>query len=90
VHRSTAGRPGRRRASAALGGDAKLAAKVARAYAEERALAERDARRSSICARTGRAIAIPSSMATSTTSTGCGDPRAPVRGLMAPDSQHDA
>ena len=42
--RSTAGRPRptSRRSTAALGGDAKLAGKVARAYAEERALAERD------------------------------------------------
>ena len=42
--RSTAARPRptSRRCTAALGGDAKLAAKVARAYAEERALAERD------------------------------------------------
>ena len=36
-------RPTSRRSTAALGGDAKLAGKVARAYAEERALAERDA-----------------------------------------------
>jgi predicted trehalose synthase len=40
--------------AAALGGDAKLAAKVARAYAEERALAERDdAAIEHLCQETG-------------------------------------
>ena len=47
-------RPTSRRSAAALGGDAKLAGKVARAYAEERALAERDgAAIERLCAETG-------------------------------------
>ena len=79
--------------AAALGGDAKLAGKVARAYAEERALAERDERGDRAPARRDRRAGPdrhpPARRRRPRRRRPRGDPRPPVRGLMARDSRHD-